>query len=409
MKKTILKTTVTLALIMWLSPIFAQNQLTGTVNYHDDPSTPVPEVTIQLLDMGNNVMQTTMTNDYGVYFFDSIPNGSYYLASSTLLEPGEVTLQDAFRIMMYLFGWYDFTDYEFAAADVNGSGTVTWADYFLVLINYLLQGQPFPVGDWQFQDVQLDFMARDFGVPDTATVWATGSGDVEGVWLPSGRSLANVTGQVSNQVSLSSETSKIEITSNYTELISGFNLNIDYPSDLMTITGVEGSDGNLNYAIEEGVVKIIWMDESEKAGSHVYGDHLCTLLVNLKVGALQNQSDVMVLQENGMVLNQWGVAAEGVEIQLPKLKSGEFTTTGTASTYPNPVINQLNIRIDSNEGALFIYDLSGKLVQQTNLSAKNSGVVSVNTDQLTSGSYTYIMRSDLPNKENITGRFIKSE
>jgi len=86
MKKTILKTTVTLALIMWLSPIFAQNQLTGTVNYHDDPSTPVPEVTIQLLDMGNNVMQTTMTNDYGVYFFDSIPNGSYYLASSTLLN-----------------------------------------------------------------------------------------------------------------------------------------------------------------------------------------------------------------------------------------------------------------------------------------------------------------------------------
>jgi len=326
-----------------------------------------------------------------------------------LLEPGEVTLQDAFRIMMYLFGWYDFTDYEFAAADVNGSGTVTWADYFIVLINYLLQGQPFPVGDWQFQDVQIDFMARDFGVPDTVPVWATGSGDVEGIWLPSGRSLANVTGQVSNQVSLSSETSEIEITSNYNELISGFNLNINYPSDLMTITGVEGPDGNLNYAIEEGVVKIIWMDESEKAGSHVYGDHLCTLLVNLKVGALQNQSDVMVLQENGMVLNQWGVAAEGVEIQLPELKSGEFTTTGEASSYPNPVINLLNIRIDSNEGTLFIYDLSGKLVQQTNLSAKNSGVVSVNTDQLNSGSYTYIMRSDLPNQENVTGRFIKSE
>jgi len=401
MKKTIFKTTVTIALMIWLSPIFAQNQLTGTVNYHNDPGTPVPEVTIQLLDMSNNVMQTTMTNDYGEYFFDNIPNGSYYLASSTLLDPGDVTLQDAFRIMMYLFGWYNFTDYEFAAADVNGSGTVTWSDYFIVLINYLLQGQPFPVGDWQFQDVQLDFMARDFGVPDTATVWATGSGDVEGVWLPSGRSLANVTSQVNNQVSLSSETSEIEITSNYTELISGFNLNINYPSDLMTITGVEGPDGNLNYAI--------WMDESEKAGSHVYGDHLCTLLVNLKVGALQDQSDVMVLQENGMVLNQWGVAAEGVEIQLPELKSGDFTTIGEASSYPNPVINQLNIRIASNEGTLFIYDMSGKLVQQINLSAKNSGVVSVNTDQLTSGSYTYIMRSDLPNKENITGRFIKSE
>ena len=412
MKKTTIKATFILAFLMCLSPLFSQNQLTGTVNYHNDPNMPMPEVTLQLIDMSNVLLQTTTTNDFGEYYFDSIPNGSYYLESSTSLAPGQVTLQDAYLIMMHLFGMYSFTDVEFAASDVNGSGTITWSDYFIVVINYLLQGQGFPVGEWQFQPIQLDFSSRTASGTDTTSVWATGSGDVEGIWVPTGRSLASITSAVNNQVTLSSETTEINIMSNYSELISGFNLNLNYPSELMTITGVEGPDGNLDYAVDHGVVKIIWMDESEHAGSHVYGDQLCTLLVTRNIDASDNQISAMVLDDNGMILDQSGLPVEGAEIQLPNIKSGKFDQIISATNYPNPVINQLNIRIDSDmdiNRTIFIYDISGILLQQTNLNATQSNVASVYTDQLAPGSYTYQIRSDFSDQETLTGRFFKSK
>ncbi len=413
MKKTIFKTTMLFLCLAWLSPIFAQNEIVGTVNYHDDPNSPVPEVVIDLFDMNNNLMQSTTTNDYGEYAFDSIPNGSYYLVSSTSLTPGQVTLQDAFLIMMHLFGIYDFTDYEFAAADVNGSGTITWSDYFIVLINYILQGQPFPVGDWQFESVQIDFYSRTLGTTDTATVWATGSGDLEGMWNPTGRSLPLISSTVSESIALSTETTELEISSNYSELISGFNLNIKYPSELMTITDIVGPDGNLSYAIDNGVLKIVWMDESENTGSHIYGDHLCTILVNQK-NSVTNHQEMMSTDDLGMVLDNNGMAVEGVEIKLPQIKTSEFNTANGAIAYPNPVTNQLNINVVSSlddSGILAIYDLSGKKVHQSNLylNAGNAKVISLETNFLSPGTYTFQIRSNNSNNTIASGRFFKSE
>ncbi|MFA5418961.1 MAG: T9SS type A sorting domain-containing protein, partial [Bacteroidales bacterium] len=306
------------------------------------------------------------------------------------------------------------TDYEFAAADVNGSGTITFSDYLTVIINYLLQGNPFPVGEWQFESVQIDFMARSFGSTDTARVWATGSGDVEGIWVPSGRSLALVNSIISEPVTINHQTTSIEITSGYQELISGFNLNINYPSHLMTITGVEGPDGNLNYAIDQGVVKIIWMDESEHAGSQIYGDHLCTLLVNQKVGITNEQSATMTLQENGMILDKSGLPVEGAEIRLPEIKSNEINVVNEASCYPNPVVNQLNIRLENSlntTGLLCIYDMSGKLAQQFDLNqfTSSAGVIEINTSQLSPGSYTYVIKTGQQDQVTTKGRFFKSE
>ncbi len=414
MKKTIFKTTLILLCLSWLSPILAQNQIVGTVNYHDDPNAPVPAVVIDLFDMNNNLIQTTTTNDNGEYAFANIPNGSYYMVSSTSLDPGQVTLQDAFLIMMHLFGLYDFTDYEFAAADVNGSGTITWSDYFMVLINYILQGQPFPIGEWQFQSVQIDFNSRTLGTTDTATVWATGSGDLEGIWNPTGRSLALVSSNVAESITLSNDIQRVEITSNYPELISGFNLHINYPSNLMTITGVEGPDDNLSYAIEDGLLKVIWMDESENAGSHVYGDHLCTLLVSQNSKAPASGVEIMTTNDEGMVLNNRGVAVEGIEINLPAIKSGEFSSSVEAEVYPNPVVNQLNINIRTSReeaATLTIFDISGSKVHQSDwdLNTGENQVISMEASYLTPGTYTYQITSNHSKNTIASGRFFKSK
>ena len=414
MKKTIVKTTTFLLVLFWFGTIFAQNQLVGTVNYHDDPAFPMPEVSMHLLDMNNNLIQSTITNDYGEYAFDSIPDGSYYLSIGTTLDPGEVTLQDAFLIMMHLFGLYDFTDYEFAAADVNGSGTITWSDYFIVLINYLLQGQPFPVGEWQFEPVQLEFTsARTIGIADTANVWATGSGDVEGIWLPSGRSLALVTGLEGEHLQLNTETLSIPINSNYSELMSGFSITISYPADLVTINNVQGPDGNLNYAITENQISIIWMDESERAGAHFYGDLLCTLEVSARIGNTNQATGSFELEEQGMILDAQGIAVE-TEIRLPAIKiaaSGVQTNTGV---FPNPVRDNMEIRFEPTTDSnleVHIINAVGQTVKIENYSSSTlySQSAQLNVGQLKSGIYTYLVKSNNTDTVVASGRFYKSE
>lgn len=414
MKKTIVKTTTFLLILFWFGTIFAQNQLVGTVNYHDDPAFPMPEVSMHLLDMNNNLIQSTITNDYGEYAFDSIPDGSYYLSSGTTLDPGEVTLQDAFLIMMHLFGLYNFTDYEFAAADVNGSGAITWSDYFIVLINYLLQGQPFPVGEWQFEPVQLEFTsARTLGTADTANVWATGSGDLEGIWLPSGRSLAMVTGLEGEHLQLNTETLSIPINSNYSELMSGFSITLSYPADLVTINNVQGPDGNLNYAITDNQISIIWMDESERAGAHFYGDLLCTLEVSARIGNTNEATGSFKLEEQGMVLDAQGMAVE-TEIRLPAVKiaaSGIQTTTGV---FPNPVRDNIEIRFEPTVESNFevhIINTVGQTVKIENYSSSTHYTQSIqlSVGQLKSGIYTYLVKSNNTDNVVASGRFYKSE
>ncbi len=414
MKKTIFKTTIFLLVIFWFGPIFSQNQLTGTVNYHDDPSFPMPEVTMHLLDMNNNLIQTTSTNDFGVYFFDGIPDGSYTLSPATSLDPGEVTLRDAFLIMMHLFGLYDFTEFEFAAADVNGSGTITWNDYFIVLISYLLQGQPFPVGDWQFQPVQLDFVSsRDLGTPDTANVWATGSGDLEGLWMPSGRSLALITGHEGGIHNLGHETVYIPLATTYNELMSGFSVNLKYPAELLTITDVQGPDGNLSYAISDGKICIVWMDESENAGTNFYGDQLCAIVVNRKAGVSESLVRSFLLEENAMILGVNGSPVEA-KIYMPVVKSSAENLKTAEGVFPNPVRANMEIRFLSDDescGELFIFNSAGQIVYAEKASAAqmSCNVLQVNVEHLKTGLYNYTIKSNNSTNIIVTGRFFKSE
>ena len=409
--------TAIIAFIFVFCSLSAQNQISGVVNYHENPANPLPNVTLELLDTGDNLIATTVTNSIGEFDFYNIPSGDYVLVPSTSLPVGNINLIDASMILYYLFGYYTFTDYEFEAADVNGSGNVTFGDYIIVLISYIMQGNPFPIDDWQFEEVNITVSSsRDPIV--TKTVWATSTGDVEGVWLPGGRDGELIASDNQEATMVYKGEIELEIGSNYNKLIKGFNLNFAYPNNQIEITDVSGPDENFHFDIdkENGILKVIWLDENDDINKKFFGETLFRVKVKQKTYSVLEEGGGFSLLEGGMVLDSKSKEIENIEISLPRIITTSSSSIPNPALnmevicYPNPVINNLNLKITSQNNCnanILIYDLNGRLVKEiTNQNiTKGTQLIGMETESLPIGHYLY--KLNLGNR-NIHGRFQKS-
>ncbi len=402
------------AILVFLLVIFAlsaQSQIVGVVNYHEDPTNPLPDVTLELYDQNNNLVASTITNNIGEFSFSGIPVGDYSLISTTSLPVGEVDLIDASLILYYLIGWYTFNDYEFAAADVNGSGNVTFGDYILVLISYLMQGNPFPTDEWQFAEVQISVTSsRDTASP--AMVWGTSTGDVEGVWLPGSRELKYVEVNEQDITLLNEKEVELNIGSNYDNLISGFNLNMVYPTNLIEVTDVIGPDENFHFNLdaETGTLKVIWLDESNDPGRTFLGETLFRVKVKQLDNSATSEEGLFSLLEGGMVLDAKSNPVEDIQIEVPKIiTSASSNLSLDMIAYPNPAVNNLNIKLTSpteGEADIEVYNLNGQLVKVINTSVfRGTQLINLETGSLPTGQYLY--KITIGNK-NLHGRFQKS-
>ena len=409
MRHFILKRVGTLAILLVFTAMSTFGQVTGVVNYHENPSNPLPDVTIDLYDINDNFIGTTVTDNDGEFNFSNIPPGDYYISASADLTLGDVNLIDASLILQYLLGLITFTDYEFVAADVNGSGNVTFGDYMLVLVFHIMQGNPFPGENWHFDDVPVTVTAAK-NTSEPAMVWGTSTGDVEGIWQPGGRDLDILDMESMTQTEVTSEEVVLEIGSDYESTINGFNLNLVYPNNLIEITGVIGPDDNFHYDLnnETGVLKVAWLDESNNPGQSFSAETLFSVTVK-KLDNQYSDDAVFSLLEGGMVLNSRNDEVEDITIKLPTIKTTSSIESIEAVSYPNPVLNTLNLKVTSpNETTanVKVYDLQGRLIQSVdNLSVyRGTQLLTVNTETLPQGQYIYTLSIG---GENLHGRFLK--
>lgn len=411
MKHHIIKHTVLFVILLISSSLTAQNQISGVVNYHGDSLNPLPNVTLELFDTADSLIAGTLSNSIGEFVFSNIPSGEYFLRSTSTATVGDINLIDASLILQYLAGTYTFTDSEFLAADVDGTGNVTYDDYTILTSGYLMQGNPFPAGEWQFGEVYIDLTLRDS--TESAFVDGTSTGDVEGVWLPAGRKIDLLPYNNHNATTVNEQEIELVIGTSYSDLISGFNLNLVYPVDLIEVTDVTGPDDNFHFNLDKnaGVLKVIWLDENAKPGNKFFGETLFRVKVKQIQNSTQIEEGVFSLLEGGMVLDSRANQIHDININLPK-----FATTGNElefgiSSYPNPVTENLSFKITSptnNYANIYIYDLVGRLVQQTINTGiyKGTQLINLNTGSLPSGHYIY--KVNMRGVENISGRFYKN-
>ncbi|HJN05981.1 MAG TPA: carboxypeptidase-like regulatory domain-containing protein [Bacteroidales bacterium] len=206
-------------MLLIFSSLGAQNQISGVIYYHDNDSNPLPNVVVELYDSGDNLVATTTTNDDGEYEFSNVPYGEYYILSSSTQNFGTLNLIDPSIVLQYLNGTYNLNDFEFVAADVNGNGVVNGGDYNKLMKKILGKKNSFEE-EWAFEEVEIDFTARDF--EEEVEHWGTSTGDVEGIWMPGGRDLDFLV-EYQLPTDLNETEIELEIGSSYKDLISGFN------------------------------------------------------------------------------------------------------------------------------------------------------------------------------------------
>ena len=409
MRQIIIKRTGILAILLVFTALSSFGQVTGTVNYHENPTNPLPDVTIDLYDINDNFIATTTTDNNGEFDFTNIPAGDYYISASADLTLGDVNLIDASLILQYLLGLVTFTDYEFVAADVNGSGNITFGDYMLVLVFHIMQGNPFPGENWHFDDVPVTVSAAK-NTAEPAMVWGTSSGDVEGIWQPGGRDLDILDIESMAQTEITSQEIVLEIGSDYESTINGFNLNLVYPNNLIEVTGVIGPDDNFHFDLnqETGVLKVAWLDESSNPGQTFSAETLFSVAVK-KLDNHISDNAVFSLLDGGMILNSRNDEVEDVTIKLPTIKTTSNIQEIEAVSYPNPVMNTLNLKVtspDENTASIKVYDLQGRMIHSIdNLSVyRGTQLLTVNTETLPQGQYVYTISIG---DENLHGRFLK--
>jgi len=94
----------------------------------------------------------------GHFVFQSVSSGSYILTASTSLDPGGIDLGihfwsgNTWRVGVHLQQFNIWLQMSMA------SGTVTWADYWTIVIGWFTQGYPFPAGDWVFEEHRLQLV-----------------------------------------------------------------------------------------------------------------------------------------------------------------------------------------------------------------------------------------------------------
>ncbi|MBW6460512.1 MAG: T9SS type A sorting domain-containing protein [Bacteroidales bacterium] len=382
--------------------------INGQVLYHG--LYPHAGVTAMLHDINGNIIDVTTSDGSGNYAFYNVAGGTYSISFEKTGPAGGVTLTDAFLVMMHLFNLYPFSPIAYLAADVDGSGTITWADYTLILVGYLNQGNPFPIGDWVFEEVPpFSTGSRS----ETKVSGSNGSGDVNGTFVPTKMVESVFVNLPANDVVIKpGEVSNVTVNVANTVQMTGMQLILRIP-DGIVIKNIESPLQNLNHCVRGNELTLTWLDENA-AGEVIRPDaSLFSIEATVTKSWDKNVSHSFYVLPESHFIDQEGEVIHGVQIVIPSLKfqpAEEFNLTA----YPNPFTTHFSIGLDlpsDGQVSFQLFDQCGRIVHEIINSYYNAGTHQLRFDGsfLTPGIYFYHV--SLPGNEKYfsNGSIIKSK
>ncbi len=405
MEKVIYKS-LTIALLFFSLSVSAQNgeTITGQVKYHG--FSPMPGVTAYL-NLQGQAIDSTITNFTGQFTFNNVLPGSYTLTFNKEGATTGVNLTDAFLVMLNILNLYPFNDIQTLAADVNGSGSVTWADYTLILVGYLNQGNPFPVGNWVFEEVPYTSGSRD-GV----TSKGSSSGDASGTFVPTKSVDASALIPTTEILSADHSSFNMEIASSGHETIGGMQLMLAIPVGLSVIdiqTELQGMLANLDD--NRNVLTLTWLDPER--GGHELGEHsLVSITVEAQRGSREQTYSLEILPESHFIDLDGNVITH-ISLLMPEVKT-VIATAAPPVIYPNPCreFAQVEFLLANESEVIFtVFDQTGKLVAGTGDCRMNAGpqIIRADVSALAPGMYFYRLVIIENNTVTHTGSLIKSK
>jgi hypothetical protein len=400
-----------LGFLLTSTSVFSQggSDFLGQVLYHYNY--PISGVNAYLHNPSGTIIDTDVTDVNGYYEFENVTAGTYTITFSTSQPEGGIELDDAFLVMLHLLNLYPFTPIQSLAADVNGSGTITWLDYTMILIGYLNQGNPFPIGPWVFESLTtpIPVQTRD-GVK---TGGGSSSGDVNGSLVPDPKSspvfienpVFNVTADPTSPIEFS-------IKGGQNLQIAGMHLSITVPESL-ELTSVEPVMPSASIFISGNHVNITWIDDTRQGISLDKGTALVEIHVKSTGQTNDGASYSLKLGDQSHFINANGEVIQGVSLILPTIDL-TFENNLTAEAFPNPFFSDFTINYTTNRDGnvtIVLYDHSGRQVREleNGFSPAGSHQLKINGQSLLPGIYHYNIRLSGNQQIVNSGTIIKSK
>ncbi len=376
------------ALVFFSLSLTGQNQISGVINYHNNPDKPIEDVNVSLYNDVNTLVASTTTNADGEYLFAGLANGTYTVVPSADFEIAGDGIQDAFMVLMHILGYNSLTGMQFMAGDVNEDETINMTDYIMILIGWLTGGNPPPGEAWEFESLTVNMAkAKD-------TVFSSGGTsdvDVDGSWTPGVKPGQSVEAYFTESIEMDAETEiAIPLNVNTDIPVAGLNLVMEFPAEYMQISSVSSSMGDVNYNVQGNVLRITWMDVENKNNY----DPQITINANTSSWFVGDQKISVEIMEQSHMIDPKGSLIDNVEIEMP-----EFTAVSNSFSmgdmYPNPTNGQLNIDYEMEEAGsvkLEIYGMNGQLITTHAVNNQFPGIyketIDVRSLGLTPGIYS---------------------
>ena len=377
--------------------------ITGKVLYQGDLSRPIGSVLVTLKNIENNTIKTYITQNDGSYQFTDLSSGNYVVTGATSIAASGVTYYDATLVFLHLAGFIEFTPIQLLAADVNGSGNVTWGDYTLI-VKHILKGTPFPAGPWKFESATFPLSnLKTVGI-DPTSLGGTCSGDVGGAFIPQLYNTPAMPIALDGEINVTSgESFTTRILTQNALSITGAGLIINYPSDLLQIESVEFKGADYEYDIADGQIRLVWGNPNTDAIDFGEGETLITIH-GVSTSAFQPGMNASIsLDGNTSIMSTSNTEITNLKFASPIIKYGKQSLR--LNNYPNPFTNSTKLTIFSPEAGnatVEVYNTSGQLVKKISMGVVNAGYREVDLDasQMSKGNYFCKLRIQSESSES---------
>jgi hypothetical protein len=360
--------------------VYATYDLSGIVSYDNTEETAMNNCLVTLY-LGGSPYANTITDALGYYEFLNLVPNTYTLSFSTGKDWGGVNSTDALAVQNHYAGNMLLVQPYLNAGDVNLSNTVNATDALLMKRRYSNLISSFVSGDWYFQTAPI-LVDGDI----TFDVKALCYGDVNGSYEPSAaKQVANTNLNVNGTINATTGSIiEIPIQINNSYELGAVSLIINYPTDVINITGVSSTllNGMLTNIID-GKVYIAW------SNSQGVNTTQGSAIITLQATVVSNQSATAQLSlSDSEFADRYAQVISGIELDAPIINADGVTGVGNyeqsvISFYPNPTNGIVNIS-NANGASIEVYNVLGeKLIN----SIASSTITTVDLSAYPVGNY----------------------
>lgn len=401
------KQVITIVLALFLSVAsFAQHLIEGNVLYHGKAEYPIQGVLVGLYNQENVLIALNETNEDGVFSFPNCASGIYTCRATTNISGVDINMDQAYLIWLYDEGYLQLNEIELMAADVDDSGTVDSEDLNFILTDYFVYNQPMPAGTWTFAELPIDTDGKDGGSISGSTV-----GDVQGIWIPTGRDGNAISTFLSPEPFVVSEMETVRVPVSIHDAqsaVNGYGLVFGFDPESVQIVNVFPADPMAQFTITTNQIRISSLQTSN--GSVVDANEVIMEVELRLLKATKDSYQALTLQSGSHVLGQEGKLDKLVVFELPTIKS-KTTPSLVSSVFPNPISRAAQLNIESqNEttAEIIISDGYGRVVQSQLVFLK-AGLSSLPLDveELSSAWYQLVVRNPLSHEVLHQQRIVK--